>query len=152
MALVKCPRCELNYMQDTEKLCTVCRSEMRGGEVVREEVADLCVECGEHAVAPGEELCYFCIKEIRQQENLLLGAADTSDADLALSAGGAIDEIAVDDLDEELPERDFVPDDEDDEEDAAEVESEEVAVDSLEALEEEEFAESLAMDEEDDEL
>ena len=30
MGLVKCPRCELNYMNDTDTMCSVCRREVRG--------------------------------------------------------------------------------------------------------------------------
>ena len=30
MALVKCPRCELNYMNEGEKMCSVCRKELHG--------------------------------------------------------------------------------------------------------------------------
>ena len=30
MKLVKCPRCDLNYIQETEKYCKVCLREMKG--------------------------------------------------------------------------------------------------------------------------
>ena len=30
MTLVKCPRCELNYMNEGDKICSVCRREVRG--------------------------------------------------------------------------------------------------------------------------
>ena len=33
MNLVKCPRCDLNYILDTEKLCKVCLREMKGNHV-----------------------------------------------------------------------------------------------------------------------
>lgn len=30
MKLVLCPRCELNYMNENEKMCSVCRREVKG--------------------------------------------------------------------------------------------------------------------------
>ena len=32
MGFKKCPRCELNYIRDTETYCKVCLREMRGEE------------------------------------------------------------------------------------------------------------------------
>ena len=40
MGLIKCPRCELNYMPDTERYCTVCKREMRGEEDEEDEEDD----------------------------------------------------------------------------------------------------------------
>ena len=56
MALIKCPRCELNYINEEEKICSVCRREVRG-EPEQFEMIELCSECGEHPVVPGTELC-----------------------------------------------------------------------------------------------
>lgn len=105
MALVKCPRCELNYMQDTDRYCTVCRREMRGEEE-REEV-DLCPECGEHPVVPGEEMCAFCIKEMKRQELAMAGddpVAEpvTGEEVVELDAASGMDEIDIED-DEDIP-------------------------------------------------
>ena len=30
MALLKCPRCELNYMKSTDQMCKVCYRELHG--------------------------------------------------------------------------------------------------------------------------
>ena len=54
MGYIKCPRCELNYMLDTERYCSVCKREMRGED--EHEELELCSACGEHPVVPGEEL------------------------------------------------------------------------------------------------
>ena len=40
MALRKCPRCELNYIQENEKLCKVCLRELKGSQV-EDEIGDL---------------------------------------------------------------------------------------------------------------
>lgn len=63
MSLIKCPRCELNYMLDTDKICSVCRREVRG-ESEQYEMVELCSECGENPVVPGQELCAYCLKEL----------------------------------------------------------------------------------------
>ena len=44
MALVKCPRCELNYMNDTDEMCSVCRREVRG-ESEQYDMIELCSSC-----------------------------------------------------------------------------------------------------------
>ena len=73
MALVKCPRCELNYMNDTDEMCSVCRREVRG-ESEQYDMIELCSECGENPVVPGYELCASCLKELQRRS-----AADTAD-------------------------------------------------------------------------
>ena len=78
MGLVKCPRCELNYMKDTEKVCDVCRKEMKG-EVEPEEALDLCPECNEYPPVAGHDLCSLCLKEkmrLEAEEAVLLSAAE----------------------------------------------------------------------------
>lgn len=69
MALVKCPRCELNYIKDDEKYCNVCRRQIKG-EPEPEELTGLCIECGETPAAKGSELCSACQREKRRQEKL----------------------------------------------------------------------------------
>jgi len=68
MSLIKCPRCELNYMLDTDKMCSVCRRDVRG-ESEQDEMIELCSECGENPVVPGQELCAYCLKELAQRDN-----------------------------------------------------------------------------------
>ena len=67
MSLIKCPRCELNYMLDTDKMCSVCRRDVRG-ESEQDEMIELCSECGENPVVPGQELCAYCLKELSQRD------------------------------------------------------------------------------------
>ena len=69
MALIKCPRCELNYMNDTDTMCSVCRREVRG-ESEQFEMVELCSECGENPVVPGHELCAFCLKEQSRRDDI----------------------------------------------------------------------------------
>ncbi len=115
MSLIKCPRCELNYMLDTEKMCSVCRREVRG-ESEQYEMIELCSECGENPVVPGQELCAYCLKELAQR-----GAETQSDdsvvseaANIGIDSVSTMDEIELDldgDLGDDL--NDEVFDDED---------------------------------------
>lgn len=68
MSLIKCPRCELNYMLDTDKMCSVCRRDVRG-ESEQYEMIELCSECGENPVVPGQDLCSYCLKELSQHSS-----------------------------------------------------------------------------------
>nr|MDD6335303.1 hypothetical protein [bacterium] len=62
MKLVKCPRCELNYMPEGEKYCDVCKRDLKGGGGW-EETPELCIECGQRPAMPGEDLCRICLRE-----------------------------------------------------------------------------------------
>ena len=114
MALIKCPRCELNYINEEEKICSVCRREVRG-EPEQFEMIELCSECGEHPVVPGTELCAYCLKEHSRRT-----AQDTGDevmdhetASIGIDSVSTMDEIELD-IDRDLD--DDVFDDEDKEE------------------------------------
>lgn len=91
MALVKCPRCELNYMDETQKCCGVCR---RGTRDEPDPVEyGICPACGERPVLRGRELCIVCQKEhlrLQKMENMALAAED----------GESIDLIEANELDE----------------------------------------------------
>ena len=147
MALVKCPRCELNYILDGGDLCTVCRKDVHGGSE-QDDIAELCTECGENVVVPGGELCLSCLKEMARR----LSPAATEDdlvpdeATLEIDSVSTMDEIVIDIDGEDLPEDAF-----EDEEDADEDEDEEFA--PADPLDDEEISlDALADDEEDDDL
>ena len=130
MALVKCPRCELNYMNDTEKMCSVCRREVRG-ETEQFEMIELCSECGENPVVPGQELCAACLKEQARRSENMDGdeTIEHEPANIEIDSVSTMDEIQLDissDLDDEVFEGnpDFV-DDEEEKEDEEEEEEEE---------------------------
>jgi len=128
MGLIKCPRCELNYILDTEKICNICRREVRG-ESEQYEMIELCSECGENPVVPGQELCAYCLKERSQRdadpqndENVVSEAAN-----IGIDSVSTMDEIELDigdDLDDDLAgevfdddDRDFFSDDDDEDDD-----------------------------------
>lgn len=97
MGLIKCPRCELNYMLDTESMCSVCKREVRG-ESEQYDMIELCSECGENPVVPGQELCAYCLKELAQRasdaqsEESEVGGA----ASIGIDSVSTMDEIELD--------------------------------------------------------
>ncbi len=102
MKLVLCPRCELNYMNENEKMCSVCRREVKG-EGEQFEMIEMCSECGENPVVPGKELCASCLKELARRSSI--SADDTvepSSANIEIDSVSSMDEIAIDDLPDEL--------------------------------------------------
>ena len=65
MKFVKCPRCELNYITESERYCKVCLREMKG-DGAQDEV-ELCSVCNEAPALPGRDVCLFCLKEMNGQ-------------------------------------------------------------------------------------
>lgn len=156
---VKCPRCELNYIdEEKQEYCDVCIAEMKGNKL---QFADLdeedfeeldseieqgepCPVCGVNRIRPGEKMCESCkgldaygeeeevdIESDEEWKNYL---EEESDGDLT------VDEELQEEIDEEFA-------DEEEEEFADEedfIDSEDV--DSLSDLEDEEYE-----DDEDDE-
>ncbi len=147
---VKCPRCELNYI-DSEKqeYCDVCIAEMKGSklqfadldvedyEELDAELTDeeLCPVCGANHVRAGEKMCEACKRqqEYDDDEDVDLDKdeewknyLEDDDEDLTVDEDlqEEIEEEFADDGDEELSEDDFF-------------ESEDV--DSLSDLEDDEF-------------
>ena len=112
MGLIKCPRCELNYMLDTDKMCSVCKREVRG-ESEQYEMVELCSECGENPVVPGQELCAYCLKELSQRDSDTQSeetvVTDTSTIG-GIDSVSTMDEIELD-LNEGMDDESFAEDD-----------------------------------------
>ena len=62
MGFIKCPRCELNYIEESEGFCKICKREMQG-EINQDDV-EMCTICNERPVIPGKDICYVCLKEM----------------------------------------------------------------------------------------
>ncbi len=120
MSLIKCPRCELNYMNDSDEMCSVCRREVRG-ESEQFEMIEMCSECGENPVVPGQELCAYCLKELsRRTEASTDDAIEPHAASIEIDSVSSMDEIELDlqgGMDDEVFDEDDDFDDEDDEDD-----------------------------------
>lgn len=61
MRVIKCPRCEVNFIKEEDGFCAICKKEMKG-EMPKEEPIEICMECGEHPCLPGQDFCVECLK------------------------------------------------------------------------------------------
>ena len=104
--LVKCQRCELNYMQENERYCSVCMREVKGE--VKDEFIEICSVCGENPAYPGKDLCLLCLKEIGKSNESATAETNAPNDEAALELGSAsnIDEITLD-IENEIPPREF---------------------------------------------
>ena len=108
MKLVKCPRCELNYITENEKYCKVCLREMKG-ESPKDEV-ELCSVCNEAPALPGRDVCLFCLKEMssgntNRDENEPEEAVEASSL-VSIDPVSTMDEI-IPEIDEDIPSQEF---------------------------------------------
>lgn len=99
MSIVKCPRCDINFIREEEQYCSICKREMKG-EMPKDDAVEMCIECGEHPAAPGEELCVYCLNDRK--------AADEETAQSDNGDGLAVDDedIGLDEMEigEDIPE------------------------------------------------
>ena len=120
MKLIKCPRCELNYMFENEVMCSVCRKDVQGEQEI-DDMIELCSECGENPVIPGQEVCAFCLKEIQRRADNSVedDGSDPSSHDLDIDSVSSMEEIEMDvgDGDEDFSDDDDMFKDDEDEED-----------------------------------
>ena len=104
MGFIKCPRCELNYIQEEEQYCSVCKREMKGES--HDDPFELCSVCNENPVMPGKDGCLICYKEMTQQQGLRDETADeTENPDVSLDMEDVSDmqEIELDEMDGDMP-------------------------------------------------
>ena len=93
-------------------MCSVCRREVRG-ENEQDDMIELCSECGENPVVPGQELCAYCLKELAQR-----GGDDqqseepdvTEAANIGIDSVSTMDEIELD-IDDSLGDDAFTDED-----------------------------------------
>ena len=130
MRWIICPRCELNYIQEGEKMCSVCRKEVRGEQEV-DDMIEMCSECGEHPAVAGSDLCMFCLKEMNRRSST--GSDDSigpESANIEIDSVSTMDEIELDIVDDDMAsqfdaEGEFKDDEEEEEEEDGDVVSKE---------------------------
>ena len=72
----KCPRCELNYIEEDKEYCDVCLAELQGSKLKFADIdededsekTELCPVCGENYMRPGEKMCDECKKNSEYEE------------------------------------------------------------------------------------
>ena len=107
MKLVKCPRCELNYITENEKYCKVCLREMKG-DAPKDEI-ELCSVCNEAPALPGRDVCLFCLKEMSGQDNR---DDDTEQEPVDTASIGGMDSVStmdeiIPEIDEDIPSQEY---------------------------------------------
>lgn len=70
-----CPRCELNYIEESEEYCTVCKAELGlidASILIPEDDVDtgekLCPVCKVNYIGEDEDMCFMCAKERENSE------------------------------------------------------------------------------------
>ena len=137
MGFIKCPRCELNYIEESEGLCKICKQDMQGES--SSETVELCTICNERPVMPGKDICLVCYKEMSAANDAADSIDETDEPAETVdeNAIGSIDPVSS--MDEIMPEiTDDIPEGE-----YSEIESEL----SLDAMGEEEEEEDNAEEE-----
>lgn len=106
MALVKCPRCELNYIQEGEGYCKICKREMKGESQIDD--VELCTVCNEHPALPGKDICLFCLKEMNEEDSREEEETENrvGESALGIDPVSAMDEI-IPEINEDIPEREY---------------------------------------------
>ena len=98
MNLIKCPRCDLNYIREDEKYCKVCLRAMKGEKQLEE--MELCSICNEEPCLPGKDVCLFCLKEMNKSNNEEETEEETDPVDT--NTIGDMDDVSG--MDEIIPE------------------------------------------------
>lgn len=108
MNLVKCPRCDLNYIPDSDKYCTVCLREMKGDE--KKDEMELCSICNASPALPGRDVCLSCHKEMHSSNSTTDTDADDEPEDvedkMSMNSVSTMDEI-IPQIHEEIPEGEY---------------------------------------------
>ena len=138
MNLVKCPRCDLNYIREDEKYCKICLRELKG-EKSQEEV-ELCSICNEEPALPGKDVCLFCLREMNKSNS-------TDDSDSGSEAEN-VDTSTIGDMDAVSGMDEIIPDVEEEETDEYEEIDQELSLEDVREDEERDADE----DAEDDEI
>ena len=138
MQLIKCPRCDLNYIREDEKYCKICLQEMKGES--RSEDIELCSICNEEPALPGKDVCLFCLREMNKSNS-------TDDSDSGSEAEN-VDTSTIGDMDAVSGMDEIIPDVEEEETDEYEEIDQELSLEDVREDEERDADE----DAEDDEI
>ena len=106
MNLVKCPRCDLNYIREDEKYCKICLQEMKGES--RSDEIELCSICNEEPALPGKDVCLFCLREMNKSNS-------TDDTDTGTEAEN-VDTATIGDMDAVSGMDEIIPEEEESDE------------------------------------
>ena len=107
MKLVKCPRCDLNYIREDEKYCKVCLREMKG-EPTNDDM-ELCSVCNAAPALPGKDVCLSCLKEMQSgggREEVEDAPVSVDESTIGLNSVSTMDEI-LPEIEEDIPANEY---------------------------------------------
>lgn len=107
MKLVKCPRCDLNYIREDEKYCKVCLREMKG-EPANDDM-ELCSVCNAAPALPGKDVCLSCLKEMQSGggcEEVEDAPVSVDESTIGLNSVSTMDEI-IPEIEEDIPANEY---------------------------------------------
>lgn len=107
MKLVKCPRCDLNYIQETEKLCKVCQRELKGSQ--HEDEMEMCSVCNAAPALPGHDVCLSCLKEMNSEgsdESIEERQTVVDESKIGMNSVSSMDEI-IPQIHEDVPDGEY---------------------------------------------
>ncbi len=102
MGFIKCPRCELNYIEESEGFCKICKREMQGEN--SQDDTELCTICNERPAIPGRDICMVCLKEMNadaEEEDDTINSETEPQEHVDESTIGSIDPVSS--MDEIVP-------------------------------------------------
>lgn len=67
---IRCPRCELNYIEKKDKFCSVCKAEMSANRdaFISDLDLELCPICKTNYIQPDEIMCASCLKDHQTED------------------------------------------------------------------------------------
>ena len=107
MKLVKCPRCDLNYIREDEKYCKVCLRETKG-EPTNDDM-ELCSVCNAAPALPGKDVCLSCLKEMQSgggREEVEDAPVSVDESTIGLNSVSTMDEI-IPEIEEDIPANEY---------------------------------------------
>ena len=107
MKLVKCPRCDLNYIREDEKYCKVCLREMKG-EPTNDDM-ELCSVCNAAPALPGKDVCLSYLKEMQSgggREEVEDAPVSVDESTIGLNSVSTMDEI-IPEIEEDIPANEY---------------------------------------------
>lgn len=109
---MKCPRCELNWILETDEYCDVCKAEMgmEGFTLLEDEEEDiLCPVCGINYIERNKKMCADCLSKSKTGNNAyVINDNDSDDSEVESQHEDpqndneeGIEKISFDEIDEE---------------------------------------------------
>lgn len=102
----KCPRCELNYILESETYCSVCKDEMSGMSsddlYYDDSFTRICPRCGINSIADDQEYCDACRADME-------ALSVESETEEEWQKGAKDAEVAFPELDDEAEDEELDP-------------------------------------------